>query len=302
MKILKFFKKHKGIISNCLIVLVILILNYPIFADVWNAHHSSYMSSKYLDIVNSMDKKDYDSIIYDAEEYNYSLYNNPDRLKSEKTNPLYNNYLDINGTGILAYITVPTAGVYNVPVYHGIDNAVLQIGAGHMPGSSLPSNAAGIHTVISGHSGMSGMKMFSQLPEVKVGDSFQVMYLNRVLFYTVVKIQTVLPSDSEPLKFDGGRNFCSLITCTPLGINSHRLIVTGELEKTATVNNNSLMTRQTNTANLTIREYLEKRFARYELIMSGFSILVFILFLIPDFIHYLIKKYRKRGERIEKNK
>lgn len=225
----------------------------------------------YADYTESISNDSVAEIEKSVNEYNDKLFINNFRFETEKTNPEYPELLNIQN-GIMGYITVNSAGIKKVPIYHYTTTDALQAGAGHMVGSSLPSDSMGVHCVISGHTGMSGMKMFSQLENVTYGDTFDIKYLNKILTYKVDKIKVVLPDDISDIEIDGYNNYCSLITCTPLGVNSHRLIVRGYL-----FNVENVETEKLSVADIVRPSGLKDRFATYELVMTGISIPLLML-------------------------
>ncbi len=145
---------------------------------------------------------------------------------SEEDLARYSAVLDVTGTGIMAYLEIPKISV-KLPVYHGVDEAVLQIAAGHMPGSSLPVGGPGTHAVISGHRGLPSAKLLTALDEMEEGDIFYIHVLNRTLTYRVDQCAVVLPDDTDDLGISAEGDYCTLVTCTPYGVNTHRLLVRG---------------------------------------------------------------------------
>jgi sortase A len=145
---------------------------------------------------------------------------------SEEEEEEYNSQLDISGTGIMAYIEIPKINC-SLPIYHGTDEATLQIAIGHIPGSSLPVGGESTHCVISGHRGLPSAKLFTNLDQMEVGDTFMIHVLNETLTYEVDQILTVLPNELQELQIQEGEDLCTLVTCTPYGVNTHRLLVRG---------------------------------------------------------------------------
>lgn len=284
-------KKILRIVSNIFLIITIILLNYPTGTDVVNAIKTTRMQTEYTEYVNNLNLE---TVEADVKVYNDALIDNLDRLASEKESTVYESLLNIRN-GVMCYVNCENAGIINVPVYHNTTTEILQAGAGHIAGTSLPSDQQGVHTAISGHSGMAGMKMFSQLPRVQTGDTFTVSYLNKTLTYTIDKIITTLPDDTSPLVIDPAQNYCTLITCTPIGINTHRLIVRGVL--TGIDLNETSTTYHTNHLSFTS---LIKRFATYELVMTGIS-LILIIILISDMVKYYKKKnnVQRKGNSLE---
>ena len=200
---------------------------YPSVADWWNSFHQSRAVAAYAQKVANLDSSEYERILADAEAYNNNLASkgikwtmNGDEIAA------YEKELDITGTGIMGYITIPKIDV-ELPVYHGIDDAVLQIAIGHLPETSLPVGGEFTHCVVSGHRGLPSAKLFTDIDKLVEGDTWTVSVLNRTLTYEVDQIRVVEPSDLSNLKLEQGKDYFTLITCTPYGINTHRLLVRG---------------------------------------------------------------------------
>ena len=173
-----------------------------------------------------MSKEEKEAIFAKAEEYNASLPNGVNFNISEAEYAEYASILDITGTGIMGYIQIASIGV-NLPVYHGVDEGILQIAVGHIPGSSFPIGGERTHAVMSGHRGLPSAKLFSDLDKLGEGDVFTVTVLDRTFTYMVDQIRIVLPEETDELAIQPGEDFCTLVTCTPYGINTHRMLVRG---------------------------------------------------------------------------
>lgn len=171
--------------------------------------------------------EDFSACRQNAAEYNARLFSSADRfLETADRNTEYNNQLNPLGNSIMGYIAIKAIGV-KLPIYHGTDDAIMQVGVGHIEGSSLPVGGASTHCVLSGHSGLPSTKLFTNLSKLKQGDFFKLCILDQVLTYQVDKITVVEPADTKDLKIVDGMDYCTLVTCTPYGINSHRLLVRG---------------------------------------------------------------------------
>ena len=200
---------------------------YPSVADWWNSFHQSRAVAAYAQKVANMDASAYEKILADAEAYNNNLASKGIKwTMNEDEIAAYEKELDITGTGIMGYITIPKIHV-ELPVYHGIDDAVLQIAIGHMPETSLPVGGESTHCAVSGHRGLPSAKLFTDIDKLVEGDTWTVSVLNRTLTYEVDQIRVVEPSDLSNLKLEQGKDYFTLITCTPYGINTHRLLVRG---------------------------------------------------------------------------
>ena len=205
----------------------IFLLVYPSASDYWNSFHQSRAVSKYAAQVAEMDREQYAAMIRAAEEYNARLSKNGIVwVMGEEQKAEYNSLLSIDGSGIMGYIDLPKINV-KLPIYHGTSEKVLQTSIGHLEETSLPVGGRGSHCVLSGHRGLPSAKLFSDLDKVAEGDIFTLSVLNETYTYEVDQIRVVVPSDLSELKIVPGRDLCTLVTCTPYGINTHRLLVRG---------------------------------------------------------------------------
>ena len=222
--------------SNFLLVLVlpagVALLVYPTFADYWNSFHQSRAIASYTQVVSTIDNNRYDEIWAAAHEYNQSVPLRENRFfLTEEDIAHYEAQLDASGLGIMGYIEIPEIDV-SLPVYHGTSEAVLQIAIGHIEGSSLPVGGPGTHCAVSGHRGLPSAKLFTNLDRMQNGDLFFLHILDEILTYEVDQILIVEPYDLSPLEIIEGQDLCTLVTCTPYGINSHRLLVRGHRVET----------------------------------------------------------------------
>ena len=221
-------KRH----GTTVILLVVLIaglslLLYPSFSDWWNSMHQSRAVASYVEQVAQIDEEQYAHLWDAAWNYNRSLIDRPNTYTlNDEQKAEYDQILDIGGLGIMGYIEVPAIGV-TLPIYHGTDEAVLQIAVGHLEWTSLPVGGESSHCVISGHRGLPSAKLFTDLDRLVVGDVFNMRVLDEILTYEVDQILIVEPHETEALQIVKGEDLCTLITCTPYGVNSHRLLVRG---------------------------------------------------------------------------
>ena len=229
-------KKHLPTILLFLVFFIGLsLLLYPTFADWWNSFHQSRAVASYIDQVTNMDDEKYEEIWSDAWEYNRSLIDRPNNyLLSGEQRSFYEQLLNITENGIMGYIEIPKIGIV-YPIYHGTDEAVLQVAIGHLEWTSLPVGGEGSHCVISGHRGLPSARLFTDLDQMEVGDTFLLRVLDEVLTYETDQILIVEPDVTEKLLIEEGKDFCTLVTCTPYGINSHRLLVRGHRIETEAV-------------------------------------------------------------------
>ncbi len=220
-------KKNKSTIILILVFFVGLsVMLYPTLSDYVNQRNQSRAVASYAQDVDTMTDADYSAYFDAADAFNAQVAANENALYRPDQLTGYNDTLDITGTGIMGYITISKIGV-ELPIYHGTSDSVLQIAAGHLEGSSLPVGGTSTHAVISAHRGLPSAKLFTNLDQLEVGDTFTITVLDRVLTYEVDKISIVLPTETDELKIAEGKDYVTLMTCTPYGINTHRLLVRG---------------------------------------------------------------------------
>lgn len=222
-------------LSTIILILIFLVglsvMLYPSVSDAVNRKHQSRAVADYAEEVEQLSDADYQTYFDAADAYNRQLNTTPNAFYKPDLVSGYAQTLDISGTGIMGYITIPKISV-ELPIYHGTDEGVLQVAAGHLEGSSLPVGGAGTHAVISAHRGLPSAKLFTNLDELEVGDRFTITVLNRVLTYEVDQISIVLPTEIDQLLPTEGMDYVTLMTCTPYGINTHRLLVRGKRVET----------------------------------------------------------------------
>ena len=218
-------------ISTIVLILIFLtglsLLLYPTVSNCWNLLHQSRAVVEYSSQVEELDEELYEKIWEKAVQYNQDLADRPDRFEmTEEEKQEYERLLNVSGNGIMGYIEIPAIDC-SLPVYHGTNEAVLQTSIGHLEGSSLPTGGKGTHCVVSGHRGLPSARLFTDLDKLKEGDLFILKVLDRTLTYEVDQILTVDPYDMEALEINPQADYCTLVTCTPYGINTHRLLVRG---------------------------------------------------------------------------
>lgn len=225
-------KKHSGTILLVLIFFVgLAVMLYPTISDYINQRNQTRVVNSYAQQVDGLSDADYTAYFDAANVFNQEIAADPDALYHADRFSTYSTTLDVTGTGIMGYITIPRIGV-ELPIYHGTSDSVLQIAAGHLEGTSLPVGGASTHAVISAHRGLPSAKLFTNLDQLEVGDTFTITVLDRVLTYEVDKISIVLPTETDELKIAEGKDYVTLMTCTPYGINTHRLLVRGHRVET----------------------------------------------------------------------
>ena len=225
-------KKH---ISTIIIALIFLaglgFLLYPTVSNLWNRAHQSRAIATYTKQVEKLDDSQNKEMLKAARKYNKSLLKKSDHWKlSKKGKKKYESLLDVSGTGIMGYIEIPKIDC-SLPIYHGTDEGALQIAIGHLEGSSLPVGGKSTHCVLSGHRGLPSARLFTDLDQMEEGDVFVLNVLGRKLAYEVDQIKVVLPDEMSDLEIVQGKDLCTLVTCTPYGINTHRLLVRGHRTK-----------------------------------------------------------------------
>lgn len=189
--------------------------------------HATKAIAGYVSAVEDLSGQEREAMLEAARKYNNSLQNGVNFVLTEEELKEYNSLLDVTGTGIMGYVQISSIGV-NLPIYHSVEESVLQIAVGHIPGSSLPVGGERTHAILSGHRGLPSAKLFSDLDRMVEGDIFTVNILEQTATYMVDQIRIVLPEEADELAIQPGRDYCTLVTCTPYGINTHRMLVRGK--------------------------------------------------------------------------
>ena len=219
-------KKKKG--SNFILILIFLaglsLLLYPTVSNWWNSLHQSYAIAEYEKLIGGEQGEQYRQLLDQARAYNRRLTGTFGLTDGQLEE--YNRQLNVSGDGIMGYVEIPCIDC-RLPIYHGTDEAVLQVAIGHIEWSSLPVGGPGTHSVISGHRGLPSAELLSHIDRLTVGDAFYIHVLGEKLRYRVDDIAVVLPDDTSRLRLVEGKDYVTLVTCTPYGINSHRLLVRG---------------------------------------------------------------------------
>ena len=219
-------KRYSLLLLLALLVGLSLLL-YPTISNCWNSFHQSKTIATYVETVAEMDDSDYEGMWREAQAYNTALPRDQGRFQlSEEEKQVYEGLLRVSDDGIMGYVEIPSINV-ELPIYHGTDEEILQIAVGHIQGSSLPVGGPGTHCVISGHRGLPSAKLFTDLDQLTKGDIFILHVLDETLTYEVDQIHIVEPDDVSLLSMEEGEDLCTLVTCTPYGVNSHRLLVRG---------------------------------------------------------------------------
>lgn len=224
-------KKKKGNFITILLVLILLaglsLLLYPTVSDYWNSFHQSRVIATYAEQVAGLEEESCEQLRDEAAAYNRALIGKSERyFMTDAEREVYESLLNVSGNGIIGYIEIPEIKC-SLPIYHGTDPSVLQIAVGHIEGSSLPVGGEGTHCVLSGHRGLPSARLFTDLDQLEEGDLFMLRVLDETLTYEVDQIRIVLPTELSDLEIEAGKDYCTLVTCTPYGINTHRLLVRG---------------------------------------------------------------------------
>lgn len=224
-------KRKNTIIIICFILVILLgagAAAYPLIASINNEHTQSLVQTEYAEKLQQLDTSEIDAALAAAREYNKTIstvqIEDVDKIKADL--PPYEDLLNLANNGIMGYIMIPAINI-DLPIYHGTTGAAMEKGAGHMEGTSLPVGGVGTHAVISAHSGMAGAKLFTDLDKLKLGDVFFVTVCNEKLAYEVDNIAVVEPTDIDLIRIDTQQDYVTLLTCTPYGVNTHRLLVRG---------------------------------------------------------------------------
>ncbi len=223
-------KRRVPSVSTIILTVILLagvgIFLYPSVSDWWNSMHATRAIAGYVTAMEDMSGQEKEAILEEAREYNSRLSDGVNFTLTDEQRAEYDSLLDITGTGIMGYVQISAIGV-NLPVYHSVDEGVLQIAVGHIPGSSLPVGGERVHSILSGHRGLPSAKLFSDLDQMQEGDVFTVTVLDETITYMVDQIRIVLPEETDELAIQPGKDYCTLVTCTPYGINTHRMLVRG---------------------------------------------------------------------------
>lgn len=280
-------RKHISTIILCITFITGLsLLLYPTVSNYWNSQHQTQAVVDYTERIEKMDDSEKLAEIDRAREYNLGLVDNGRRFSPNKEEKeIYNSILSVDDNGMMGYITIPELRL-KLAIYHGVDESVLQVGIGHIEGSSLPVGGQSTHCVISGHRGLPSAKLFTDIDKLVVGDVFMLHVYDEMLTYEIDQILIVEPEDYSALAIEEGKDFCTLVTCTPYGINTHRLLVRGHRVENKVIDG----TRVTSDA-IKVNKYL---------VIAGLSLLLLFVYYLFVLIVRLYKK--KRHEDYERKK
>lgn len=224
-------RKIRKIASILLFLVGLAVCSYPLVSGMIEGYHQKNMVATYSNIVEKTDDQKVERWLKSAKEYNDQLYQSKGFLMEDTSELLnhenYENLLNVSENGIMGSIEIPKINV-SIPIYHGTEEEILSVGIGHLEGSSLPVGGENTRAILTGHRGLPNAKLFTRLDEIEQKDYFFIHILNDTLAYQVKDIQVIVPEDVEKLQIQGGEDLISLVTCTPYGVNTHRLVVTGQ--------------------------------------------------------------------------
>ena len=220
-------KQNKiGLILVLMLLIGVCGLLYPSVSQYWNSKTQTRAIENYEEILNSLNPAEFEAYLKEAEDYNTALAELSSPLTDYRQLTNYNQILNVSGSGVMGYISIPKLGV-EIPLYHSVSAEVLNVACGHLEGTSLPVGGEDTHCVLSAHRGLPHAKLFTELDKMELGDTFQITVLNQTVTYQVDQIKVVRPDESGDIQIIEGQDLCTLLTCTPYGINSHRLLVRG---------------------------------------------------------------------------
>lgn len=215
-----------GILLVLMLFIGVCGLLYPAVSQYWNTKTQTRAVENYQALLDSLKEEDYTAFFQEAEAYNIALTKLKNPLLTYKQLEGYDDILNVNGNGVMGYLMIPKLGV-ELPLYHGVSVEVLNIACGHLQGSSFPIGGESTHSILSAHRGLPHAKLFTDLDKMELGDTFQITILDRTFTYQVDQIKVVRPDEIDDVQIIEGEDHCTLLTCTPYGINSHRLLVRG---------------------------------------------------------------------------
>ena len=295
-------KKRRSWLWNFMLFLVFLIgagiLFYPTVSDLWNNYRNQQLISEYTEVVETLESEDFSEIWAEAREYNaqHTVNTILDAFDEEEGDYVlshpYDQVLNPTGNEIMGYLEIPKISV-KLAIYHGIGTEALENGCGHIEGTSLPIGGVGTHSVLSAHRGLPSAKLFTDLDQLEIGDLFYITVLDEKLAYKVDQILTVLPEETDDLAIEEDKDLVTLVTCTPYGVNSHRLLVRGERTE-------YVPEEDTSKPSMILRNPLEGTNRSERLLVIG--LMVFIIFLILFGIILKIHDWRKRRKQRKREK
>lgn len=220
-------KRWKTILLILVFLVGLALLLYPSVSDYWNSLRQSRLVAKYMQDVSGLENAQKQTLLEEAYAYNRDLAARPTRFAlSREEQERYENTLDVSGTGVMGYVEIPKIEV-SLPIYHGTEDTILEFAVGHLAGSSLPVGGESTHSVLTGHTGLPSARLLTDLEDMEIGDIFYIQIMDETLTYEVDQIRKVLPENTRDLTIVDREDYCTLLTCTPYGQNTHRLLVRG---------------------------------------------------------------------------
>ena len=280
-------EKIKSIVTTIIIFIGILVCLYPAISNYISEKNHMEIIDEYIEVVDELDEETIAEELEKAQEYNENLSGEPvhDPFIEGSGYAVPDNYedvLNVNGDGVMAYIEIPEIDCY-LPIYHGTDTEILSKGVGHIEESSLPVGGNSTHAVLTGHTGLPSSELFTRLTDLEVGDAFYIYVLNQTLKYEIYEIEVIEPEDLSKLEIEEGKDLVTLVTCTPYGVNTHRLLVKGE--------------RTEYNEETKVAEEVEENDVSLYIILIIVGILIFAIVIVTVVI--IIKRKHKK-ERVEK--
>lgn len=277
-------KKIIRTIVYIILITGISLLLYPSIANWWNLRHQTTVVASFIEKTEDLSVQENNKIFEKAQIYNQNLLQKYDRFHLDKEDyKIYDDTLNPFGDGVMAFVEIDKLNL-NLPIYHGVDPAVLQIAVGHLPGTSFPLGKKGSHAVVSGHTGLMSAKLFTEIDKLRLNDSFNIVTLGKTMTYLVDQIKVVLPNEMDDLAIDPNKDYVTLQTCTPYGVNTHRLLVRGV---------------RTNDSVENINIISEAKILNIYIFLFIVNVLILILFLI---IRKMIKIFEKNIQKREGGK
>lgn len=265
------------------------VFNYPVISTLYNQLHEGTVMASYDETVARMEQEELDALYKQAQDYNRKIAEEgptvQDAFEQGETveDELYNQTLNMEGSGVMGSIEIPKIHVF-LPIYHGTSSDVLEVGVGHLQGSSLPVGGDTTHSILTGHRGLPSAELFTNLDQLEEGDIFYIHILRKTLAYKIYNIETILPEEVENLVIEEGKDLITLVTCTPYGINSHRLLLHAE----RTVYEEP--EKEINTAEARSQNLWEWLLEQKSFLISAAVLALLLLYLILSFIRNIIKK------------
>lgn len=292
--------KIRRIAAKIILLIAIGLLCWPAISHISFVIKDLHASASYEQSADSLKENEYADVIELARQYNDSLVGDTPHVLTNEEMRQYMSLMNITGNGVMGRISIPKINV-ELPIFHGDDDAVMQKGAEHMAGTSLPVISSSSHVVIAGHTGLPGSTMFNNLPELEIGDTFQITALQQVLVYEVDQIQTVWPDEVDKVAIEQGKEYCTLVTCTPFGVNDHRLLVRGHRIEINEGEDSGAEAPQT-VSDVLRDVFRGKILAVYEVVMLAIAMVLLIAEFIFPLGKVVYRRVRKKSQVLNEDK